>query len=127
MQQPSHPQPPKSPQCTPSTKRDNKPQSSTPRGVDKKSPSYSKRASPDSTNKVDHSKHLSHIPKGVGKKSPMMGKKASVSKTKAADKKAILADLKGVDKQLAETILDEVVERSIRIILVQCILSKLTS
>ena len=110
MQQPSHSPPPKSPQRISSTKRDNKPQSSTPRGVDKKSSVYGRKA-PNSTNKVDHSKHLCQNSKGAGKKSAVSGKKTpAVSKMKA-DNNTILADLKGVDKQLAETILDEVVER----------------
>ena len=71
---------------------------------------YGKRA-PDSTNKVDHSKHLSQNSKGAGKKSTAMGKKTTAVSKAKTDNKAILADLKGVDKQLAETILDEVVER----------------
>lgn len=108
LQQPSHSPHPKSPQQTPSTKRDNKSQSATPRGLEKKSPS---RRAPSSTNKLDHSKHLSQNSKGAGKKSAVTGKKTpAVGKTKP-DNKAILADLKGVDKQFAETILDEVVER----------------
>ena len=80
--------------------------------MDKKSSIYGRRA-PDGTNKVERSKHPSQNSKGAGKKSAATSKKTTaVSKAKTeSDNKAILADLKGVDKQLAETILDEVVER----------------
>lgn len=80
--------------------------------MDKKLSIYGRRA-PDSTNKVDRSKHLSQNSKGAGKKisSSATGKKTTAVSKAKADNKAILADLKGVDKQLAETILDEVIER----------------
>ena len=78
--------------------------------MDKKSSIYGRRA-PDSTNKVDRSKHLSQNSKGAGKKSAATSKRTTAVSKAKTDNKAILANLKGVDKQLAETILDEVVER----------------
>ena len=78
--------------------------------MDKKSSIYGRRA-PDSTSKVERSKHLSQNSKGADKKSAATSKKATTVSKAKTDNKAILADLKGVDKQLAETILDEVVER----------------
>lgn len=75
--------------------------------MDKKFPVYNKRAPADNTR---GSSRTSSFNKGVDKKNTSTGKGRSGGSANV-DNKTIVADLKGVDKTLAEAILDEVLDR----------------